>query len=65
MEDNNERENPLITLILKEQRFEVEKQKLIDKSQYFAALLSPKYREYGQTEHIINYDYSPILLQVN
>ncbi|XP_071569156.1 uncharacterized protein [Temnothorax nylanderi] len=52
-----------VTLALKEERFEVEKQKLIDKSQYFAALLSANYLEYGQTDHVINYDISLILLQ--
>ncbi|XP_024879211.1 uncharacterized protein LOC112459378, partial [Temnothorax curvispinosus] len=52
-----------VTLILKEERFEVEKQKLIDKSHYFAALLSANFLEYGQTEHVINYDISSILLQ--
>ncbi|XP_071569208.1 kelch-like protein 8 [Temnothorax nylanderi] len=52
-----------LTLILKEERFKVEKQKLIDKSQYFAALWSTNFLEYGQTEHVINYDISSILLQ--
>ncbi|XP_071569210.1 uncharacterized protein [Temnothorax nylanderi] len=52
-----------LTLILKEERFKVEKQKLIDKSQYFAALWSMNFIEYGQTEHVINYDISSILLQ--
>ncbi|XP_071641632.1 uncharacterized protein [Temnothorax longispinosus] len=52
-----------VILVLKEERFEVEKQKLIDKSQYFDALLSMNYLEYGQTEHIINYDISPIVLK--
>ncbi|XP_024883880.1 uncharacterized protein LOC112462378 [Temnothorax curvispinosus] len=48
-----------VTLILKEdskeKRFEVQKQKLMDKSLYFAALWSADYREYDQTEHTINY----------
>ncbi|XP_024880208.1 uncharacterized protein LOC112460024, partial [Temnothorax curvispinosus] len=52
-----------VTLVLKKERFEVDKQKLIDKSQYFAALLSANYLEYGQTDHVINYDISLILLQ--
>ncbi|XP_071569160.1 uncharacterized protein [Temnothorax nylanderi] len=52
-----------VILVFKEERFEVEKQKLIDKSQYFDALLSMNYLEYGQTEHIINYDISSILLK--
>ncbi|XP_071642216.1 uncharacterized protein [Temnothorax longispinosus] len=48
-----------VTLILKEdskeKRFEVQKQKLMDKSLYFAALWSANFREYDQTEHTINY----------
>ncbi|XP_077269654.1 uncharacterized protein LOC143901328 isoform X2 [Temnothorax americanus] len=66
MENNsNESRKPCetVTLIFKEERFEVEKKKLIDKSQYFAALLSANYLEYGQTDHVINYDVSLILLQ--
>ncbi|XP_071642526.1 uncharacterized protein [Temnothorax longispinosus] len=66
MENNsNESGKPreTVTLILKEERFEVDKQKLIDKSQYFAALLSTNFLEYGQTEHVINYDISSIVLQ--
>ncbi|XP_018364643.1 PREDICTED: uncharacterized protein LOC108762232 [Trachymyrmex cornetzi] len=51
-----EKPRDTVILILKENRFEVEKQKLIGKSQYFAALLSEKYSEYRQTEHIIKYD---------
>lgn len=66
MEDNGSAEPcERVTLILGEERFEVEKRKLIDKSQYFAALLSANYVEYGRTEHIINYDISTILLQVS
>ncbi|XP_071569222.1 uncharacterized protein [Temnothorax nylanderi] len=52
-----------VTLILKEKRFVVKKQKLMDKCQYFAALLSANFLEYEQTRHVINYDISPILLQ--
>ncbi|XP_012532998.1 uncharacterized protein LOC105834793 [Monomorium pharaonis] len=52
-----------VTLVLKGKRFEVEKQKLTDKSQYFAALLSANYRDHLQTEHIINFDISLISLQ--
>ncbi|XP_024869624.1 uncharacterized protein LOC112453239, partial [Temnothorax curvispinosus] len=52
-----------VTLILKEKQFVVEKQKLMDKCQYFAALLSANFLEYEQTKHVINYDISPILLQ--
>ncbi|XP_071641851.1 uncharacterized protein [Temnothorax longispinosus] len=52
-----------VILILKEKQFVVEKQKLMDKCQYFAALLSANFLEYEQTKHVINYDISPILLQ--
>jgi len=68
MADNSEENEKLfetVTLILKKERFEVEKQKLISKSQYFAVLLSENYVEYRQTEHIINYDIPPISLQVS
>ncbi|XP_024890690.1 uncharacterized protein LOC112466694 [Temnothorax curvispinosus] len=66
MENNsNESGKPreTVTLILKEMQFKVDKQKLIDKSKYFAALLSTNFLECGQTEHVINYDISPISLQ--
>ncbi|XP_024883878.1 uncharacterized protein LOC112462376, partial [Temnothorax curvispinosus] len=52
-----------VTLILKEKQFEVEKQKLMNKSQYFSALLSENFLEYEQTEHVINYNISWISLQ--
>ncbi|XP_071582534.1 uncharacterized protein [Temnothorax nylanderi] len=52
-----------VTLILKKKQFVVEKQKLMDKCQYFAALLSANFLEYEQTNHVINYDISPISLQ--
>jgi len=55
-----------VILILKENRFEVEKQKLISKSQYFAALLSENYLDYRQTEYIIKYEnILPISFQVS
>ncbi|XP_071569221.1 uncharacterized protein [Temnothorax nylanderi] len=66
MENNSNKRRKLsetVTLVLKEERFEVQKQKLMDKSLYFAALWSADYREYNQTEHTINYDISSILLQ--
>ncbi|KYM83503.1 hypothetical protein ALC53_05903 [Atta colombica] len=63
MENKNEELRETVTLILKAERFEVEKQKLISKSQYFAALLSANYSECNQTEHIINYDIAQISLQ--
>ncbi|KYN30299.1 hypothetical protein ALC57_00221 [Trachymyrmex cornetzi] len=64
MENKNEESRDVtVTLILKAERFVVEKQKLIGKSQYFAALLSANYSECNQTEHVINYDISQISLQ--
>ncbi|KYN15702.1 hypothetical protein ALC57_11998 [Trachymyrmex cornetzi] len=56
-----EKPRDTVILILKENRFEVEKQKLISKSQYFAALLSEKYLEYGLTECIIKYENIPLI----
>lgn len=64
-DDESGQPRETVMLILKEERFEVEKQKLVDKSQYFAALLSANYVEYGRTEHVINYDIPPVLLQVS
>ncbi|XP_011637877.1 uncharacterized protein LOC105427708 isoform X2 [Pogonomyrmex barbatus] len=61
--DENEKQHETITLILKEERFEVDKQKLISKSQYFAALLSANYLEYQQTEHVIKYEIPTVSLQ--
>lgn len=46
----------IITLILQKKRYEVDKQRLIKKSQYFAALLSGKYLENNESEHVINYE---------
>ncbi|KYQ47255.1 hypothetical protein ALC60_13740 [Trachymyrmex zeteki] len=63
MENKNEESCETVTLILKAERFEVEKQKLTSKSLYFTALLSANYSECNQTEHIINYDISQISLQ--
>ncbi|KAL6259183.1 hypothetical protein P5V15_009103 [Pogonomyrmex californicus] len=45
-----------VTLILKEIRFRVSKQKLIRKSQFFATLLSKNFIDYHKTEHNILYD---------
>ncbi|XP_071569172.1 uncharacterized protein [Temnothorax nylanderi] len=53
----------IVTLILREERFEVEKQKLMNKSQYFAALWSANFIEHGQTEHVINHNISRLSLQ--
>jgi len=63
--EENEKLPETVTMIFKEERFKVEKQKLVSKSQYFAVLLSENYIEHRQTEHIINYDIPPISLQVS
>jgi len=68
MADNSEENKKLletVSLILKNERFKVRKQKLISKSKYFAVLLSENYIEHRQTEHVINYDIPPISLQVS
>ncbi|XP_011880356.1 PREDICTED: uncharacterized protein LOC105568901 isoform X2 [Vollenhovia emeryi] len=49
-------DNEKVILILQEERYEVEKQKLTKKSRYFAVLLLKHYLEYNKREHIINYD---------
>jgi len=59
MENQNDRSvehREIVTLVLKTKLFEVDKQKLINKSRYFAALLSANYMEFRQSEHIINYE---------
>lgn len=62
---SQESENPHETVILvfNEERFEVKKQNLIDKSQYFAARLSGNYRDHLQTELVIDFDIPLISLQ--
>ncbi|XP_011700582.1 PREDICTED: uncharacterized protein LOC105457557 isoform X1 [Wasmannia auropunctata] len=61
--EENENQRETVTLILGAHRFEVDKQNLIGKSQYFAALMSVNYLERRLTEHIVNYDVSPNTLQ--
>ncbi|KYM93534.1 PREDICTED: uncharacterized protein LOC108782101 [Cyphomyrmex costatus] len=63
MGNKNEELSETVTLLLKTERFAVDKQKLISKSQYFAALMSANFSEYNQVEHIVNYDISQISLQ--
>jgi len=63
--EENEKPPETVTLILKKDRFEVEKQKLISNSQYFTVLLSENYADYRQTEHMINYDIPSISLRVS
>ncbi|XP_020280898.1 uncharacterized protein LOC109853324 isoform X2 [Pseudomyrmex gracilis] len=54
--DKVEEQREIVTLILKTKEFKIDKQKLIDKSRYFAALLSASYIEFGRQEHVINYE---------
>lgn len=59
MENQNDRaeeQREIVTLILKTKEFKIDKQKLTDKSRYFAALLSASYIEFGRQKHIINYE---------
>lgn len=68
MENQNDRSVErceIVTLILKTKLFEVDKQKLIEKSRYFAALLSANYMDFHQSEHIINYEIPFILFEVS
>ncbi|XP_067213861.1 uncharacterized protein [Linepithema humile] len=59
MENQNDKSmerREIVKLVLKTKFFEVDKQKLINNSRYFAALLSANYMEFHQSEHIINYE---------
>jgi len=60
-----ERSCQIATLIFKDQRFEVDKQKLTQKCQYFAALSLPKFRKHYQVEHEIHVGYSLEVFQVS
>ncbi|RLU16282.1 hypothetical protein DMN91_012042 [Ooceraea biroi] len=55
LDDKNE-DRETVTLILEKNRFEVDKQNLMKKSRYFAALLSSNYVECHKSEHVINYE---------
>jgi len=54
-----------VRLIFKNQRFKVNKQKLIQKSKYFAALFSPNFKEYYQSEHKIHVEFPLKAIQVS
>jgi len=54
-DENKEERCQIVILILENRRFKVNRQKLIEKSHYFAALLSPNYKEYHKSEYKINY----------
>lgn len=58
-------EDEIITLILENNRFEVDKKRLINKSHYFHCLFSPNFYDSQNKEHIINYDITSSMLQVN
>ncbi|XP_014607627.1 PREDICTED: uncharacterized protein LOC106788675 isoform X2 [Polistes canadensis] len=49
-------EYEIITLVLQDNRFEVDKTKLINKSHYFECLFSPHFYNTPKKEHIINYN---------
>lgn len=54
-----------VTLLLGEERFKVDKKKLIDNSRYFTMLLSTTYSDHRLSEHIINYEIPLNSFQVN
>ncbi|KAF7393986.1 hypothetical protein HZH68_010805 [Vespula germanica] len=56
-------EDEIITLILENNRFEVDKKRLINKSHYFHCLFSPNFYDSQNKEHIINYDITSSMLQ--
>lgn len=58
-------EDEIITLILGNVPFKVDKKKLINKSHYFDCLFSPNFYDSRNKEHIINYDIGLSTLQVN
>lgn len=53
-----------LTLILKENRLKVNKEKLASKSCYFASLFSHNFNDSHNKEHVINYDIALYTLQV-
>ncbi|XP_018307134.1 uncharacterized protein [Mycetomoellerius zeteki] len=63
MGERNVKSHETMILILKKDRFLVDKQKLISKSQYFAALLSENFLERHQKEHVLEYNISWISMQ--
>lgn len=63
MGDQNK--NPNVALILQNSSLLVDRKQLIDKSQYFASLLSENYIDHLQQEHVINYDIPISTLKVS
>lgn len=63
--DGDMERREIVTLVLKRKLFEVDKQKLINKSRYFAALLSANYMEFHQSEHIIKYEIPLLSFEVS
>jgi len=55
-DENKEQTCKTVILILENRRFKIDRQRLMQKSHYFAALLSPNYKEHRQLEHVINYE---------
>jgi len=64
-DENQEQPCRTATLIFQNQRFEVDKQKLIQRSEYFAALFSPNFKEYHQSKHEIHIEYPLEVFQVS
>ncbi|XP_050450341.1 uncharacterized protein LOC126850913 [Cataglyphis hispanica] len=56
MTDEESKIEDTVILLLQTERFKIDKKKLINKSQYFAVLLSTTYIDHLLLEHIINYD---------
>ncbi|KAI4498911.1 hypothetical protein M0802_006086 [Mischocyttarus mexicanus] len=56
-------EDKKITLVLEDNRYEVDKTMLINKSHYFECLFSPNFNNTSNKEHIINYSIDPFTLQ--
>jgi len=63
--DEREQNFRIITLIHQSRRFKISKTKLIRKSKYFAVLLLFYYKQYGQSQHEINYEIPSKIFQIN
>lgn len=56
-------EDECITLIFQQNRYKVDKKKLVSKSRYFECLLSHNFSDSQNKEHVINYDITLSTLQ--
>lgn len=61
----NQNKNSSVALILEDSRLIVNRKQLINKSQYFASLLSENYIDHLQQEHVINYNIPVSTLKVS